>query len=324
MRCSFCGRRAVYNRRYAGTLLCDRCMVKSVERRFRRAMGEHRLVSPGERVAMAVSGGKDSVTCMHLLADYCSRKNCELVAVTVDEGIKGYREKSLPIARENAELLGVEHFIVSFRQAFGATLDKIVKLAKRRKTEFNPCTYCGVMRRSLLNQAARELGADKLATAHNLDDEVQAIMLNYIRADFSRLYRLGPSYQPREGFVPRIKPLREIPEKEVALYALLRRIKVHFGVCPYAGGIHTEIRDFLNRLETNHPNSKFMILRMFDRMKPHLIAAVPEFEMRKCEVCGEPTSARICKSCELLQGLGLKQGQKTLISVKFLVNIAAS
>ena len=313
MRCSFCGRRAVYNRRYAGTLLCDRCMVKSVERRFRRAMGEHRLVSLGERVALAVSGGKDSVSCMHLLTDYCASKNCELVTVTVDEGIKCYREESLPIARENAEQLGIEHFVVSFRQAFGVTLDKIVKLAKRKKTEFNPCTYCGVMRRSLLNQAARELGADKLATAHNLDDEVQAIMLNYVRADFSRLHRLGPKYPPREGFVPRIKPLREIPEKEVALYALLKGIKVHLGVCPYAGGIHTEIRDFLNRLETNHPNSKFMILRMFDRMKPHLVEAVPEFEMRKCEVCGEPTSSRLCKSCELLQGLGLQREQKTLV-----------
>ena len=324
LRCSFCGRRAVYNRRYAGTLLCDRCMVKSVERRFRRAMGEHRLVSPGERVALAVSGGKDSVSCMHLLTDYCASKNCELVTVTVDEGIKCYREESLPIARENAEQLGIEHFVVSFRQAFGVTLDKIVKLAKRKKTEFNPCTYCGVMRRSLLNQAARELGADKLATAHNLDDEVQAIMLNYVRADFSRLHRLGPKYPPREGFVPRIKPLREIPEKEVALYAMLKGIKVHLGVCPYAGGIHTEIRDFLNRLETNHPNSKFMILRMFDRMKPKLAEVVPEFEMRKCEVCGEPTSASICKSCELLHGLGLKPGRKTLISAKSLVNIAAS
>jgi uncharacterized protein (TIGR00269 family) len=292
-------------------------MIKSVERRFRRAMGEHRLVSPGERVAVAVSGGKDSVTCMHLLNEYCARKNCELVAVTVDEGIKGYREESLPIARENAELLGIEHFVVSFKQVFGATLDEIVRLAKRKKTEFNPCTYCGVMRRSLLNQAARELKADKLATAHNLDDEVQAIMLNYVRADFSRLYRLGPRYQPREGFVPRIKPLREIPEKEVAIYALLKKIKVHLEVCPYAGGIHTEIRDFLNTLETNHPNSKFMILRMFDRMKPKLAEAVPEFEMKNCEVCGEPTSTTMCKSCELLQELGLRRAQKSLFQQSF-------
>jgi len=317
LKCTFCGRRAVYNRRYAGVLLCDRCLLKSVERRFRRAMAKHRMITPGKRVAVAVSGGKDSVVLTRMLTEYCKLKNCELVAITIDEGIKGYREAGLPIARENAKSLGVEHVVASFKRAFGATLDQMVELAKRRKTGLKPCTYCGVTRRSLLNQAARELGADKLATAHNLDDEVQAIMLNYVRADFSRLHRLGPTYPPREGFVPRIKPLREIPEKEVALYALLRGLRVHLGVCPYAGGIHGEIRDFLNRLEANHPNSKFMILRMFDRMKPHLAKVTPEFETRGCENCGEPTSTNICKSCDLLRGLGLERKQKMLISGEF-------
>jgi len=306
----------VYNRRYAGALLCDRCLIKSVERRFRQSVNEHKLVSPGDRVAVAVSGGKDSVTCMHLLASYCKEKRCELVAVTVDEGIKEYRGESLPIARENAEALGVEHHIVSFKRAFGSTLDTMVRLAARKKTGLNPCTYCGVLRRSILNQAARELGADKLATGHNLDDEVQAIMLNYIRADLLRLYRLGPTYSLREGFVPRIKPLREIPEKEVALYALLKGTNIHLGVCPYASGIHMEIRDFLNRLETNHPNSKFMTLRMFEHIKPHLAGAVPDFEMLKCENCGEPTSSKLCKTCELLEKICIGNRRKILISTK--------
>jgi len=274
------------------------------------------MISPRERVAVAVSGGKDSVALMHLLAEYCKQKNCELVAITIDEGIKGYRDRSVPIARENAKSLGVEHIVVSFEPTFGATLDKMVKLAKLKKTRLNPCTYCGVMRRSLLNQAARELKADKLATAHNLDDEVQAIMLNYVRADLSRLHRLGPTYPPQKGFVPRIKPFREIPEKEVALYALLSGLNVYLAVCPYASGIHTEIRDFLNDLETNHPNSKFMIFRMFERIKPNIARVTPKFEMRRCELCGEQTSVNICKSCELLKGLGLKRLQKTLISPK--------
>ncbi|MCK4405473.1 MAG: TIGR00269 family protein [Hadesarchaea archaeon] len=316
LKCTFCGRRAAYNRRYAGVLLCDRCLIKSVEKRFRRAIAEHKLLLPGERVAVAVSGGKDSVAAMHLLVEYCRLKNCELVTITIDEGIKGYRDQSIGVARDNAKSLGIEHFVVSFKRIFGATLDQMARRARARKTELNPCTYCGVMRRSLLNQAARELEADKLVTAHNLDDEVQAIMLNYVRADFSRLHRLGPAYSPREGFVPRIKPLREIPEKEVALYALLRGLEVHLAVCPYVGGIHTEIRDFLNLLEANHPNSKFMILRMFDRLKPQLARIVPEFEMRRCKSCGEPTSAIICKSCELLKGLGLRRLRKTLISPK--------
>jgi uncharacterized protein (TIGR00269 family) len=304
LKCTFCGRRAVYNRRYAGTLLCDRCLTKSVERRFWRAVAEHKLIAPNEKIAVAVSGGKDSVVALHLIADYCKNKNCEVAAVTIDEGIKGYRDHSLPVARENAEELGVEHLIVSFKDAYGATLDEIVKVAKKKKSRQHPCTYCGVMRRSLLNKAARELGADKLATAHNLDDEAQAIMLNYVRGDFSRLHRLGPIYPPREGFVPRIKPMREIPEKEIALYALLKDIKVHLAVCPYTGGIHTEIRDFLNDFEVKHPNTKFMILRMFDRMKPHLAGAIPEFEMQRCNFCGEPTSTSVCKACELLVQLG--------------------
>ncbi len=139
-------------------------------------------------------------------------------------------------------------------------------------------------------------------------------MLNYVRADLARLYRLGPSYPERESFVPRIKPLREIPEKEVALYALLGGINVHLATCPYTGGIHNEIRDFLNKLEENHPNSKFMVLRMFERLKPKLVEAIPDFKMRKCESCGEPTPSKICKTCELLRGLGLKRKRKTLIS----------
>ena len=304
LKCTFCGRKAVYNRRYAGTLLCDRCLIKSVERRFWRAVAEHKLIAPNEKIAVAVSGGKDSVVALHLIADYCKNKNCEVAAVTIDEGIKGYRNHSLPAARENAEELGLEHLIVSFKDAYGATLDEMVKVAKKKKSRQHPCTYCGVMRRSLLNKAARELGADKLATAHNLDDEAQAIMLNYVRGDFSRLHRLGPIYPPREGFVPRIKPMREIPEKEIALYALLKDIKVHLAVCPYADGIHTEIRDFLNDFEVKHPNTKFMIVRMFDRMKPHLAGAMPEFEMQRCNFCGEPTPTSACKACELLVQLG--------------------
>lgn len=301
LRCGFCGRKAVYNRRYTGKLLCDRCLTKSVVRSFRRSMAGNRLVSPGEKVAVAVSGGKDSTTLLHMMADYCKSKNCEVVAITVDEGIGVYREKSVRLAGKNAELLGVEHRVISFKEELGVALDEIVRLAEEKKTGLGACTYCGVVRRSLLNRAAREMGADKLATAHNLDDEVQAIMLNYIRGDMARLQRLGPSYAARDGFVPRIKPFRELPEKEIALFAVLKGIEVDWGECPHIGGIHLEIRDFVNRLEENHPNSKFMILRMFDRMKPHLAKATPEFEAKKCENCGEPASASLCKSCELLK-----------------------
>lgn len=306
MKCTKCGRRAVYHRRYSGDFLCDRCLIRSVERRFHRTIGKHHLIRPGERIAVGVSGGKDSIVCMYLLDEYCRKRRCELLAITVDEGIAGYRDRSIPVAERNAKALGIEHRVVSFRESFGVTLDEILSRAKERRTELGACTYCGILRRSLLNQTARGLGASKLATAHNLDDEVQAIMLNYIRGDLSRLYRLGPIYESERGFVPRIKPMREIPEKEIALYALLKKIEVDFSECPHRGGIHLEIRDFLNQLEENHPNSKFMIMRMFERMKPHLGESVVEFEPVFCERCGEPTSQAVCKKCQLLEELGIK------------------
>jgi uncharacterized protein (TIGR00269 family) len=82
---------------------------------------------------------------------------------------------------------------------------------------------------------------------------------------------------------------------------------VHLAVCPYTGGIHTEIRDFLNDFEVKHPNTKFMIVRMFDKMKPQLARVTPEFKILKCQICGEPTSVSVCKACELLIQLGLRR-----------------
>jgi uncharacterized protein (TIGR00269 family) len=301
MECSFCGRRAVYERRYAGVFLCDRHLIKSVEHRFRLAVSKHELIRRGERVTVAVSGGKDSLSLLHLLAEREDSWGFELSALTVDEGISGYREYSVEKVRKAVTELGVEWRLISFREKFGKTLDEMLVHAK-----LGPCTYCGVLRRKLLNEGAKELGADKLATAHNLDDEVQAIFLDYIRGDLQRLCRLGPKYEAREGFVPRIKPLREIPEKEMALYAMLRGIDFHLGSCPHRRGIHAEIEAFLNRLESRHPNSKLMILKFFDRIKPKLSELLPQdFSLQTCKLCGEPAAREVCRSCRLLADLGL-------------------
>lgn len=276
-----------------------------MEKRFRRAVYEGGMARPGERVGVALSGGKDSVSLLYLMAELGRLRNFQVVALSVDEGIGGYREESLKCARVACSSLGVEHRVVRFKEGFGATLDEMVRMAEERKTGLDPCTYCGVMRRYLLNRVAREAGVCRVATGHNLDDEVQAILLNYLRGDLSRLLRLGPSYSPREGFVPRVKPLREIPEREVAAYALIRDLKVHLGQCPYARGMHAEVRDFLNRLESRHPNCKFGLLRTFERLKERL-GGREEVMLQPCDSCGEPTPEKVCRTCELLAGLGLR------------------
>lgn len=311
--CSFCGRRAVYRDRTAGVYRCDRCFKENLEKQFRQTVKKQDLVAPEDRVVAAVSGGTDSVVDLKLLTDYMDHRDGEVLSLTIDEGIGEYRDESLPITKENAESLGVEHFVVSFKEAFGKTLDEMAEIS-REKDGPDSCTLCGILRRTLLNQAARELDADKLAIGHNLDDVVQTIMLNYLRGDLSRLYRLGPKTRGKEGFVPRIKPLRNISEKEAAIYAMLEDLDVHIDECPHVGGMRSEVREFLNRMEDNHPTTKYKILRMFDKMRPHLPVDLGEADLGDCEVCGEPSTGNLCRPCELLKQLGLKRKEQSLIS----------
>ncbi len=313
--CSFCGRRAVYNHRTAGVYRCDRCFSKNIEKRFRRTVNKYDLVEPGDRVIAGVSGGSDSVVNLKLLADYSNYRDIEVVSLTIDEGIEGYRDESIPIARENSENLGIEHVVVGFEGVFGENLDELARISEEISGP-DPCTLCGILRRSLLNQASRELNGDRLAIAHNLDDEVQTIMLNYIRGDLSRLKRIGPKTEAQEGFVPRIKPLREITEKEAAIYGMLKGLKIHVATCSYVGGMRSEVRDFINKLEENHPTTKFRILRMFDEMNPHLPSESKDFELERCEICGEPATGGLCRACELLERLGIERRKKVLFPTK--------
>ncbi len=309
--CTFCGRTAVYHDKTAGVYRCDRCFIEYIDKNFRRNVTKHELVEPGDRIIAAVSGGTDSVTNLHLLAEYTEHRRNELISLTIDEGIQGYRDESLPVARKNSEKLDVEHVVVSVEEMFGKPLDEIAEISQEKNGP-DPCTICGILRRSLLNQASRELDADKLAIAHNLDDEVQTIMLNYLRGDISRLYRLRPKTSGKEGFVPRIKPIREITEKEAAIYSMVQDFEVHSENCPYVGGMRSEVRDFMNEMENNHPTTKFKVLRMFDKIRPNLPADLGDVDLGTCEVCGEPCTGSLCRTCELLKKIGLKR-EKSLI-----------
>jgi uncharacterized protein (TIGR00269 family) len=265
----------------------------------------HNLVKSGDRIGIGVSGGKDSTAALYVMHKILSpRRDIELAAILIDEGIKGYREKSLESAKELCKKLGVKHHVYSFGEEFGKTLDqKLREIRKGKKCDLEvSCTLCGVGRRYILNRKARELGLNKLCTGHNLDDEVQGILMNYIRGDLYRASRMGPEPVVHDKkFIGRIKPLRIIPEKEVALYALLTGIKFYQKVCPYRAGMRLEMRDFLNNLEDQHSGIKFSVLETFDRILPN----VREFADKNignvyyCAKCKEPSSKKICKTCEL-------------------------
>lgn len=252
------------------------------------------MVERGDRIAVALSGGKDSIALLYVLHKiFRNRPDIELSAVTIDEGIDGYREHTLPHAVKLTHELEIRHEIRSFEDEFGITLDGL-----KKKKKFAACTLCGVLRKNLLNKAARELGATRLALGHNLDDEAQTILMNYMRGDVDRMKRmLQDTVHP--GMVPRIKPLRSIPEKEVALYGFLNSLPVSTDECPYAGeALRNEIREMLNNYEVKHPGTKYSLLGGFEAIAQAL--RPPETQVVRCEKCGEPSSEMVCKTCRLL------------------------
>ncbi len=98
--CSFCGREAVYHERRSGVYRCDRCFKDSIKKRFRRTITKEDLVEPGDKIIAGVSGGTDSTGNLHLLAEYAKRRDIEVASLTVDEGIEGYRNESIPMIRK--------------------------------------------------------------------------------------------------------------------------------------------------------------------------------------------------------------------------------
>jgi uncharacterized protein (TIGR00269 family) len=316
MRCK-CGKRAVYLRRYEGTLLCRECFIRSVESKVKRTIRKHCMVRKRDTVALALSGGKDSTSAAYLIHSvFNSWKDVRLLALTIDEGVEPYRTRNIRKAKKFTGELGMEHHVFSFREEFSKTTDMIARRISRIPRKMQPiqeiCTYCGVARRYLLNKNARELGATRLCVGHNLDDEVQAAMLNYMRGDIARAARmeavtsLSTRRKGGELFIPRIKPLREIPERETALYAHLKGFDILEGSCPHAGGVRFEVREFLNGMELKYPGMKFSILETFDKLNPCMKKQIGrqrsergESRILKCRICGEPSSRRVCKACEL-------------------------
>jgi uncharacterized protein (TIGR00269 family) len=297
--CSGCGINQVYyHREYEGVDLCSKCFVDSIETKVRRTITKKRMLEHNDTVAVALSGGKDSVALLRILRKLERRfPPAQLIAITVDEGIVGYRSEAISISRQICGDLKIRHVIVSFKDLFGVTMDDVA--AKRN--ELQPCSYCGVLRRKALNQGAIQLGATKLATAHNLDDEVQTALINILHGDVGRILCVSSVAHAPSGFVPRIKPLAEVPERETALYAYSSGLRFQTVPCPHGGdALRGDMRVMLNRLELKHPGMKCTISRSIERISEAAATSERRRDFRSCKVCGDPTPNDICEACRML------------------------
>jgi len=307
VQCVKCSAKAVYYSVHSGHSFCAKCFMKSVEQKVRTTINKYKLFDPKDHIVIAISGGKDSQVLATIIVkiekDFPSTT---LSALIVDEGVPGYRDFGLKRSKELCEELGIELTMTSFKELFGYSLPEIMSIAEKKKEALlRACTFCGILRRRAINVKAKELGATKVAIGHNLDDEAQTALMNLLRGDVVRLLRLGPKpVEEFPGFVPRVKPLRYIPEKETTLYAYFKGYPLYEVECPYVReSMRDEIRFILNEIEGRHPGTKYAIVRAVDRLSA--MGVNLKVRVSSCKYCGEPTSREVCRACELLEALGV-------------------
>jgi len=282
--------------------LCKYHFTDYFESKVFKTIRQFDLIGKKENIGVALSGGKDSLSILHIL-NKLSQQNpkIKINAIAIDEGIKGYRNKTLGTAKKFCDENKIFLSIFSYKEEFGLTLDEMLKIL-----DVKPCTICGIFRRYLLNKSSRELKLTKLATGHNLDDECQSILMNQLKNNIQASARLGPKVGliHDNKFVQRVKPLYLCTEKEVTTYAFLNRLLDEFAECPNAAqSFRAQVRDMLNGMEQKFPGTKYSIVNSFLQILPLLKQQFKDGVIKICTKCSEPSSNEICNACVYLEKL---------------------
>lgn len=271
---------------------------------MQRTINKFSMIKFGDHVAVATSGGKDSLVLLSILKSTIDvSRGITISAITIDEGIAGYRDESLKIVSEFCSKLGVPLTVLSYNELFGTHMDEAMKV--RTSAKLTSCSICGTFRRRAIDLAAEQIGANVVATAHNLDDEIQTFTINLLSGDVNRIGWNQASSIYKTGYMKKIKPLSETYEREIVFYALQKGIPFQSEQCPYMDeSIREEIRQFLNDLEKAHPGIKYNTYKSIINISALIRnRGDPAIMRRSCEKCGRDSTEQICSVCRIQEKL---------------------
>ncbi|HYL66162.1 MAG TPA: TIGR00269 family protein [Nitrosopumilaceae archaeon] len=299
MKCDRCDNMAAYSRKYSGENLCADCFSNSILQKTTRAISKYNMIKNGDVVGVAVSGGKDSLSLLHILKKMSESHNFEIKAITIDEGIPGYRDEALEIVKNFCNNIGVEYKVFSYKDLFDITLEESLDLRENEKT--SSCSICGTLRRRAIDFGAKDLGVDVVATGHNLDDVLQTFVINIISGDTNKIGWMDPDTSSNK--TRKIKPFCDIYENEIVFYAFVNDIPFQSEQCPHMNeGVRTEIREFLNSLENKHSGIKNNMYKSIMRISS--VVKDSNYKQRKiCSKCSSECTGDICSVCSILVNL---------------------
>jgi uncharacterized protein (TIGR00269 family) len=295
MKCTVCRGPAVIDLRRHNANFCGEHFLKFCRDQVARAIDDHDMIAPGQRVLVAVSGGKDSLALWDLLLSL----GYHVDGMTIGLGIGDYSETSTAASVAFAAERGLELTTVDLRGDYGYDIPTAAAVTRRV-----PCSSCGMSKRHLIDKAALDGGYDVVATGHNLDDEAAVLLGNVLRWQTEYLGRQVPVLEERPGFPRKVKPLIRLSERETAAYCVVRGIDYVVDECPMAAGNrHLRYKDALNDIEAASPGTKHafyfeFLAKASDRFRPEATAA--QDGLTPCASCGSPTTGAVCAFCRLV------------------------
>jgi len=308
MKCTRCRERAEVHLRAHNSAFCRPCFLFFFRRQVERAIAGERMFAPGERLLVAVSGGKDSLALWDVLADL----GYDTTGLYLGLGIGAYSDRSHEKVEAFARRRELPLQVVALEsEAAGLAVPEVARVTRRM-----PCAACGTMKRHYFDTAAHQGGFDVLVTGHNLDDEAARLMGNVLRWQKDHLARQRPVLPPTHPkFVRKVKPLYLLGEYESAVYAFMRGIDYIVEECPNAAGASQLVyKDALNRLEAESPGTKLAFVKEFLRTGQPAFATVERREPEACTVCGMPAYGAVCSFCSLVREVQTKRARTVAAS----------
>jgi len=301
MKCRKCGERAVINMRQHKLALCKEHYLEWLPDQVERAIEKYQMFGREERILVAVSGGKDSLSLWDILHRLGYQAEGLYIGLGIDGGLD-YSENSHRMCEKFAATHGLTLRVEDIAQRYGASIPEAASISNRGRGR--PCSVCGMVKRHVMNRVARDGGFDVLVTGHNLDDEVAVLMQNTLHWAGGYLVRQAPVLPASHpGLARKAKPFCRTYERETAAYALLRGIDYIYDECVYALGSTTlYYKDILNQMEAKRPGAKLQFyLSFLEAKEGGLFALQPEpGALNVCGTCGQPTSAPgKCSFCRL-------------------------
>eukprot|EP01017_Pseudomicrothorax_dubius_P047213 TRINITY_DN8441_c0_g1_i7.p1 TRINITY_DN8441_c0_g1~~TRINITY_DN8441_c0_g1_i7.p1 ORF type:complete len:292 (-),score=62.58 TRINITY_DN8441_c0_g1_i7:61-936(-) len=282
--CNTCKtKRAMIIRPKTSQPICLECFYSVFEEEIHYTIISNKLFNRGEKIAIAASGGKDSTVLAHVMCELNRRYDygLELFLLSVDEGIRGYRDDSLATVEKNKKTYGLPLKVVSYRDLYGWTMDEIVQAIGKT----NNCTFCGVFRRQALDRGAVLLGADKIVTGHNADDIAETVLMNLLRGDYFRLGKCVDIVTGRDSSIPRLKPFKYTYEKEIVMYAYHKKLDYFATECVYSPNAYRgHVRELIKDLELIRPSAIIDVIHSAEQIDVRGEVKIPK--KQTCTVCG--------------------------------------